>query len=43
MRIPTGKKNSGTIRSKKTGNEAFVTAQTFKTHFQVTTLCKTAF
>jgi hypothetical protein len=32
MKMPTGKKNFGNLLMLK--NEAFVTAQTFKTHFQ---------
>jgi maltose phosphorylase len=31
------KKNSGNLEGKKIADEAFVTAQTFKTHFEVTT------
>jgi maltose phosphorylase len=33
----------GNLLRKKIWNEAFVTAQTFKTHFEVTYLCKIAF
>jgi hypothetical protein len=41
--MPTGKKNLGTIRLKKAGNEAFVTAQTFKTHLKLQRSCKILF